>query len=61
MGAANPSSKQRYNPELQKRSLANRKAREQEFDAFVNKLKGYSKSDKPSKQQSAPPSLPPFG
>ncbi|KAL8664775.1 MAG: hypothetical protein Q9202_002778 [Teloschistes flavicans] len=39
--------RQRYNPELQKRSLANRKEREQEFDAFVNKLKGYSKSDKP--------------
>ncbi|KAL8972478.1 MAG: hypothetical protein Q9183_000533 [Haloplaca sp. 2 TL-2023] len=38
----------RYNPELQKRSLANRKEREQEFDAFVNKLKGYSKSSKPS-------------
>ncbi|KAL8717692.1 MAG: hypothetical protein Q9181_008291, partial [Wetmoreana brouardii] len=38
----------RYNPELQKRSLENRKGREQEFDAFVNKLKEYSKSTKPS-------------
>ena len=39
---------QRYNPELQKRSLENRKGRQQDFDSFVNKLKEYSKSDKPS-------------
>lgn len=39
---------QKYNPELQKRSLENRAQREQEFDDFVNRLKKYSKSDKPS-------------
>ncbi|KAL8839636.1 MAG: hypothetical protein Q9170_001642 [Blastenia crenularia] len=38
----------KYNPELQKRSLENREQRQQDFDNFVNKLKGYSKSDKPS-------------
>ncbi|KAK4140224.1 nascent polypeptide-associated complex subunit beta [Dichotomopilus funicola] len=38
---------QKYNPELQKRSLENRAQREQEFDDFVNRLKKYSKSDKP--------------
>ena len=38
---------QRYNPELQKRSLANRAQRQQDFDDFVTKLKEYSKSDKP--------------
>ncbi|KAH8811455.1 hypothetical protein F5884DRAFT_274787 [Xylogone sp. PMI_703] len=37
----------KYNPELQKRSLANRQATQQEFDDFVNRLKEYSKSDKP--------------
>ncbi|KAK8193410.1 hypothetical protein HDK77DRAFT_480712 [Phyllosticta capitalensis] len=37
----------RYNPELQKRSLEKREMREQEFDNFVNKLKDWSKSDKP--------------
>jgi hypothetical protein len=39
---------QRYNPELQKRSLEGRLQREQEFDEFVRKLKEYAKSDKPS-------------
>ncbi len=38
---------QRYNPELQKRSLENREQKQQDFDNFVNKLKEYSKSDKP--------------
>ena len=38
---------QRYNPELQKRSLENREQKQQDFDNFVNKLKDYSKSDKP--------------
>ncbi|KAL2117879.1 hypothetical protein VTJ04DRAFT_7539 [Mycothermus thermophilus] len=38
---------QRYNPELQKRSLEGRLQREQEFDEFVRKLKEYAKSDKP--------------
>ncbi|KAL2269043.1 hypothetical protein VTJ83DRAFT_3889 [Remersonia thermophila] len=38
---------QRYNPELQKRSLEGRAQRAQEFDDFVTKLKEYSKSDKP--------------
>ncbi|KAL2261025.1 hypothetical protein VTK26DRAFT_4787 [Humicola hyalothermophila] len=38
---------QKYNPELQKRSLERRVERQQEFDDFVTKLKEYSKSDKP--------------
>lgn len=38
----------KYNPELQKRSLENRKGRQEDFDNFVGKLKEYSKSDKPS-------------
>ncbi|KAI9670934.1 MAG: assembly factor cbp4 [Caeruleum heppii] len=37
----------RYNPELQKRSLANRQGRQEDFDNFVGKLKEYAKSDKP--------------
>ncbi|KAL8749072.1 MAG: hypothetical protein Q9184_006946, partial [Pyrenodesmia sp. 2 TL-2023] len=37
----------RYNPELQKRSLENRKERQQDFNSFVTKLKEYSRSDKP--------------
>lgn len=36
----------RYNPELQARSLANRQERQQEFDDFVGRLKGYSRSNK---------------
>lgn len=39
--------RQRYNPELQKRSLENREQKQQDFDNFVNKLKEYAKSDKP--------------
>ena len=38
---------QKYNPDLQKRSLENREQKQQDFDNFVNKLKEYSKSDKP--------------
>lgn len=38
---------QKYNPDLQKRSLENREQRQQDFDDFVTKLKEYSKSDKP--------------
>ncbi|EAQ89666.1 hypothetical protein CHGG_06285 [Chaetomium globosum CBS 148.51] len=38
---------QKYNPELQKRSLERRFERQQEFDDFVNRLKRDSKSDKP--------------
>ena len=38
---------QKYNPELQKRSLENREQKQQDFDNFVCKLKEYSKSDKP--------------
>lgn len=37
----------RYNPDLQKRSLENRKERQEDFDKFVTNLKEYSKSDKP--------------
>lgn len=40
--------RQRYNPELQKRSLENRREKQQDFDNFVGKLKEYSKSDRPS-------------
>ena len=38
---------QKYNPELQKRSLENREQKQQEFDDFVCKLKEYAKSDRP--------------
>lgn len=38
----------RYNPDLQRRSLENRQARQQDFDTFTSRLKEYSKSDKPS-------------
>ncbi|KAK8215188.1 Assembly factor cbp4 [Zalaria obscura] len=37
----------RYNPELQRRSLENRAQKQEDFDNFVNRLKQYSKSDKP--------------
>jgi hypothetical protein len=40
---------QKYNPELQKRSLERRFERQQEFDDFVTRLKRDAKSDKPSK------------
>ena len=39
---------QKYNPELQRRSLANRQEKQEDFDKFVTRLKQYSKSDKPS-------------
>lgn len=39
---------ERYNPELQKRSLEGRYERQKNFDDFVTKLKEFSKSDKPS-------------
>ncbi|KAL8859821.1 MAG: hypothetical protein Q9178_003653 [Gyalolechia marmorata] len=38
---------QKYNPELQRKSLENREGRQQDFDNFVTKLKEYSKSDRP--------------
>lgn len=38
---------QKYNPELQKKSLERRYEKQQEFDDFVTRLKQYSKSDKP--------------
>ncbi|KAK4192494.1 hypothetical protein QBC35DRAFT_483987 [Podospora australis] len=38
---------QKYNPELQKRSLENRYEREKDFDDFVVKLKEQAKSSKP--------------
>lgn len=40
-------STQRYNPELQRKSLENRKGKQEDFDNFVTNLKSYSKSDKP--------------
>ena len=39
---------QRYDPDLQRRSLENRYQKQEDFDKFVTKLKEYSKSDKPS-------------
>jgi hypothetical protein len=39
---------QRYNPELQRRSLERRQEKQEDFDNFVGRLKEYSKSDKPS-------------
>lgn len=39
----------RYNPDLQKRSLANREQIQADFDEYVKKLKEHSKSNKPSK------------
>lgn len=38
----------RYNPELQKRSLEGREERLKEANDFVDKMKEFSKSDKPS-------------
>ncbi|KAF2201349.1 CBP4-domain-containing protein [Delitschia confertaspora ATCC 74209] len=37
----------KYNPDLQKRALETRQARQEEFEEFVTQLKEYSKSDKP--------------
>ncbi|KAK5129035.1 hypothetical protein LTR85_000368 [Meristemomyces frigidus] len=37
----------RYNPDLQRRSLERRQEKQEDFDGFVNRLKEYSKSDKP--------------
>ncbi|KAK4965578.1 Assembly factor cbp4 [Elasticomyces elasticus] len=37
----------RYNPELQRRSLENRRGKQEDFDNFVNRLKEASRSDKP--------------
>ncbi|KAI0393048.1 CBP4-domain-containing protein [Xylariaceae sp. FL0594] len=37
----------KYNPDLQKRSLERRYEKQKDFDDFVNRLKEYSKSDKP--------------
>ena len=49
---------QRYNPDLQRRSLENRQQKQEDFDQFVTRLKGYSKSDKPSmKSYSSNPSF----
>lgn len=41
----------KYNPDLQKKSLANRDQTQHEFNEFVAKLKEYSQSDKPSEYQ----------
>ncbi|KAF1963189.1 CBP4-domain-containing protein [Byssothecium circinans] len=37
----------KYNPDLQKRALATRQQRQEEFDSFVGQLKEASRSDKP--------------
>ena len=39
---------QRYNPDLQRRSLENRDGKQQAFDDYVTQLKVAAKSDKPS-------------
>lgn len=39
---------QKYNPDLQKKSLERRYEKQKEFDDFVMQLKAHSKSDKPS-------------
>ncbi|KAK7751081.1 Assembly factor cbp4 [Diatrype stigma] len=38
---------ERYNPELQKKSLEGRYERQKAFDDYVTRLKEYSKSDRP--------------
>jgi len=38
----------RYNPELQKRSLEGRDQKLKDANEFIDKIKEYSKSDKPS-------------
>lgn len=45
---------QRYNPELQKKSLERRYERQKDFDDFVTRLKEYSKSDKNCTEISPP-------
>lgn len=47
--ASNATSRQKYNPDLQKRALAQRESRQQDFDDFVTHLKEAARSDKPSK------------
>lgn len=37
----------KYNPDLQKRALATRQQRQEEFEDFVTQLKEHSKSSKP--------------
>lgn len=48
---------ERYNPDLKKRSLANRERREQEFDDFVSTIKEAAKSDKHSMTSLGVPSV----
>ena len=45
---------EKYNPDLKKRSLANRERREQEFDDFVSTIKEAAKSDKHSTSANPP-------
>lgn len=40
---------QRYNPELQRRSLENRQQKQENFNEWVHQLKKHSKSELPSK------------
>lgn len=47
--------KQKYNPELQRKSLEGREQRLKDHEEFVNKLREYSKDSRPS---TFPPSLP---
>lgn len=65
-GHQNPSpiltqSLQRYNPELQRRSLENRKEKQEDFDNFVGRLKEYAKSDKPGTLNPPFPVIKPWG
>jgi len=39
----------RYNPDLQRRSLEGRDQKLKEANEFIDKIKEYSKSDKPSR------------
>ena len=50
---------QRYNPELQRRSLEKRKEKQEDFDNFVGRLKEYSKSNKPGQSSKSLGSDPP--
>lgn len=41
------SSRQKYNPELQKKSLEGREQRLKDHEEFITRLKAYSKDERP--------------
>lgn len=53
--------KQKYNPELQRKSLEGREQRLKDHEEFVNKLREYSKDSRPSTFPSLTPSARGFG